>query len=320
MYSVAIIGCGSIGSSKDDRYDSPTTDAILTHAHAFHNHPDTELIWVMDNSIASTHNASAKWNCNGFVSWHGVAKLADIYIVATPTETHHEVLMDVLKRKPKLVVAEKPFCSNIKEARSVADAYKQAGIPLMVDYIRRFDDMHSDVLNGLRDGQYGEIYHARCLYGRGLRHDGCHGLDLFLWALGECRGVSFHHGGIVDRSADDPSYTVRLEFDRCKEAYMVGTDSRAWGAFEMEFVTEKGVLRFPNWGKEIRHYEPEQEQTFGQYKSLGTTAQVTRTGLDKALLHLADNAVKHLRDGEPLRCTAEDAIRVHGVLENIGGK
>ena len=313
MYTVAIIGCGSIGALKDDQYDSPTTDAVLTHANAFHKHPNTKITSLVDNNYHQQRSAQGKWNVKQNT------EEADIIVVATPTETHHDTLMQVLALKPKLVVAEKPFCSNIKEAQSVADAYKQAGVPLMVDYIRRFDDMHSDVLNGLRDGRYGEIYHARCLYGRGLRHDGCHGLDIFNWALGECKGVSFHHGGIVDRAADDPSYTVRLEFDRCKEAYMVGTDSRAWGAFEMEFVTEKGVLRFPNWGKEIRHYAPEQEQTFGQYKSLGNMAQVTWTGLDKALLHLADNAVKRLRDGELLRCTAEDAIRVHDILENIGG-
>ena len=320
-YTVAIVGCGSIGALKDDTYDSPSTDAVLTHAHAFYRHPKTNLTLLIDTDQKKALEAGTKWHTGAasYEIWRDRKIYSDIVVIATPTETHYEVLMEALDHQPKLVVAEKPFCSNIKEARDVAAAYNSANIPILVDYIRRFDDMHSDVLAKLKAGEFGEIYHARCLYGRGLRHDGCHALDIFCGVLGKPTGLVFNHGGIIDRAADDPSYTIRLEFDRCREVYMVGTDSRAWGCFEMEFVTEKGILRFSDWGKTIKHYAPEQEQTFGQYQSLSSHAVTRRTGLDMALLHLADNAVRFLDGTQELRCTAQDAIHVHEILEHIGG-
>lgn len=325
QYKVAIIGCGSIGALKDDAYDSPNTDAILTHAHAAYRHPRTNMRTFVDINEARAESSSVKWTniwTNAIVSISEMKKCgisADIVVVAVPTEHHRLTLLDVLSLKPKLVIAEKPFCSTLQDAKDVATAYELAGVPLLVDYIRRFDFMHRTHMEALRDGKMGDIYHARCIYGRGIKHDGCHGLDIFNWVFGKPVGLTYSHAGIIDRCEEDPSYTVHLEYAKCKEVYMVATDSRKWGSFEMEFVTEKGILRFPDWGKQIRFYGVQDEQTFGQYRSLDPVAVTASTHLDIALLHLMENAVRHIEEGDPLHCTAHDAINVHEILQCIGG-
>ena len=323
-YTVAIIGCGSIGALKDDTYDLLTTDAVLTHANAFSRHPDTEIIAFVDPDIEKAALAMWKWRVPDMYTCTeamiGFNKICpDIVVVATPTETHYSVLMDVLKMKPKLVVAEKPFCSTLRQAEEVRLAYSFAKIPILIDYIRRFDPIQADIFNGLRDGKYGAIWHARCLYGRGLEHDGCHGLDIFNWIFGAVQSLSYKHHGIEDRSHDDPSYTLRLEYKNCKEVYMVATDSRRWGVFEIEFVTEAGILRLSDWGKTFRHFKTEPEATFGQYHAIAPTAEKIETGLTKALLYMADNAVNHIHNSMPLLCTSADAVAVRGILAGIGG-
>lgn len=321
-YTVTIIGCGSIGSSKSDVYDSPTTDAVLTHAHAFTKHPDTEIKALIDSDLDKAFAAGQKWRTpKGVLVADKINKIADadIVVVAVPTEYHETVMIDVLKLKPRLVVCEKPFCESLAQARYVHDQYAEAKIPIAVDYIRRFDAIAAPVFADLRAGKYGDVQHARCLYGRGLRRDGCHGLDIFLHTLGDVRGVSFEHRGIDDSPEGwrDRSFTLRIEFERCREAYLVGTDSRKWGAFEVDFATDEGVLRFSNWGKTFQHFRAAPEKTFGQYNALAASAEKIETGLTKALLYLADNCVRHLRDGESLLCTSVDAIRVHEILEAV---
>lgn len=326
-YTVAIVGCGSIGALKKDRYDNPTTGhsyedyinhVTLTHAHAFYDNPNTKIVEFVDADLDRAFTAGQKWRTKeGVCASTSIKTNPDIVVIATPTETHHDMLMQVLELRPRLVVAEKPFCSTLKEAQEVHDAYKKAGIPIVVNYTRRFDPVAADIFIGLRNGDYGEIYHARCLYGRGLRRDGCHGLDLFSHVLGQLRGLSYSHCWVVDYLPSDPSYTLKLEYERCSAVYMVATDSRKWGGFEIDFVTAAGIVRFTDWGKTVQHFRVAPETTYGQYNALQASAEKIETGLTKALLYLADNAVRHLRNGTPLLCTSEDALRVHEVMEQV---
>lgn len=326
-YTVAIIGAGSIGALKDDQYDKPGGDAILTHAHAFHTHPETKILGFIDTDLSKAEQALRKWG-GGWgrkiedpIKQYGVTP--DIIIVATPTETHERVLLDLLKLDPlpKLVVAEKPFCSTLKQASWVKAQYDNAGIPILVDYIRRFEYATMGILTQIRDGEFGKVFHARCLYGRGLRRDGCHAIDLFNYTFGHLTGMEIHHNtAIHDGEPGDLTYNLQLHYDRCYDVQMLGVDSRIYGLFELEFVTEKAIIHFHDWGKWIRIYCPDDEETYGQYKALGRKeGQLLQTGLSTALLHMADNCVRYLNGSEPLLCTADDAVRVHRILENVKG-
>ena len=97
IYTAAIIGCGSIGTSKDSRYDSPESGNILTHAHAIHTHPYTRLLAVVDTNKEKAKEAAKKWDTYWNTSvpelYYGQGLWFDIIVVATPTETHHQVLM-----------------------------------------------------------------------------------------------------------------------------------------------------------------------------------------------------------------------------------
>lgn len=325
-YSVAVVGCGSIGALKADEYDRPGGDDILTLAHAFSAHPATDLVAFVDPSDNGPL-AMQKWGVRHYYTcveaMIGFKEVRpDIIVVATPTETHRDVLIQVLALKPRLVVAEKPFCSSLKEAQEVVNAYDKAGIPILVDYIRRFDPVGAPILNDLRAGNHGRIYHARCLYGRGLRRDGCHGLDVFNWVLGRPVGLQVLHDGRIDDAPErgDASHHVILTYEkngRPVTAQMVPADSRSWGAFELEFITDLGVVSFPQWGRRASIRRAEAETTFGQYKALGWPPELVATALNKALLYLADNCVRYLRDAEPLICTDADALRVHEILDHV---
>jgi hypothetical protein len=137
------------------------------------------------------------------------------------------------------------------------------------------------------------------------------------YVFGTPTALQYNHKGIVDYLPSDPSYTVHLEFETCQEVYLIGTDSRKWGAFEIDFITEKGVIRFYDWGKKVKIYAPEIEQTFGQYQALSPVAKQMTTELEKALLYMVDNCVQHLKNNAPLLCTSADAIAVHKILAHI---
>ena len=323
-YKAIVIGCGSIGALKDSQYDSPgNSDQIFTHAHAYYEHPDIELIGVIDTDFEKVKKAGNKWLCLAYHNYNFDFELdADIISVCVPTENHAEILREIIKLQPKLVIAEKPFCSNLKEALVITELYKQANIPILINYTRRFDLIGSEILNKIKNGEYGKIYHARCLYGRGLKRDGCHAIDIFNWVLGKPRGGNWGgwgwgSGGVVDYLSDDPSYDLNLKYEKCGFVKMVGVDSRNYGLFEIEFVTEKGIISFTKWGQHVHISTPEPEKTYGQYQSLIRNKEFIASGLNMALYNMAQNAVDFLDGKTDLKCTVEDALKVHKVIEEI---
>lgn len=331
-YKAIIIGCGSIGALKDSQYDSPSNPAqILTHAHAYYEHPDINLIGVIDSNLKKAEDAGFKWNCYGFQhieKYMNVLSIrkewdlsADIISVCVPIENHADILKQIIKLKPKLVIVEKPFCNNLREATEIAEIYRQVDIPILINYTRRFDLIGSRILNKIKDGEYGNIYYVSCLYGRGLKRDGCHAIDIFNWVLGKTLewppGWKSMGGGIIDYLSGDPSYNLNLRYAKCDFVKMVAVDSRKYGLFEIEFVTEKGIISFTKWGQHIHFSTPEPEKTYGQYQSLVRNKEFIASGLNMALYNMVQNAVDFLDKKAELKCTVEDALKVHKVIEEI---
>lgn len=69
-----------------------------------------------------------------------VATLSDVdaVIVASATETHRELALDVIGHGKPLLV-EKPVCRSLAETREVVDAAARAGVPLMCGLLERYN-------------------------------------------------------------------------------------------------------------------------------------------------------------------------------------
>jgi len=237
-YKVAIIGCGSIGALKKDHIDFPGSENILTHCNSINRHPRTELTALIDTDAKKLSEASKKWFKNyspvkrmsmcffGIDTGHGLPK-PDITIISVPTEHHYAVLNNVLKYKPRLIIAEKPFCMNYNEARKITRLYSEYNIPIMVDYIRRFAPKYQEIKKQIDSGIWGKALNCRILYTRGLKHEGCHAIDLMRYFFGETDlfttlnridllGDSQNNYRIEDRNKNDPSVECVASFEKCK--------------------------------------------------------------------------------------------------------
>lgn len=326
MYKTVIIGAGSIGALKPDAYDSPDTENILTHAHACYKHPDIELTGIIDKNSDKAIRASNKWNCMYATDTDILSDFDhDIFIIATPTETHKQILLDIIQYKPKFVIAEKPFCSNAEEAREVIEAYKQANIPMSVDYIRNYDYQIRSLIEQIKLGYYGQIFSCICWYVRGLRHEGSHAINLFNKMFGEFIDGKIYETGncFPDRDINDRSCAVHLIYQNCQNVIMIPVDSRtAFNVFNIEIMTEKGKIILSEHGKYIEFYPRIPEPTYGDYNTLSAFAE-TRIKTEIDLIYIIAEAeagcfIKN-QGGNPksFYCTPEDALKVHEIIEYL---
>lgn len=332
MYKVAIIGAGSIGASKPDHVDFPGGENILTHAHAVCAHPRAELNLIVDPDKAKLDAAYKKWqpkftapsinNASFIAKKEDILKAIaknDIVIIATPTETHHEAIHEALNicGEDGLVIAEKPFCSSIKDAKDARLLLMGSERHVIVDYIRRFTPGVRTALENFRKGKYGKALNARCLYTRGMKRDGCHAIDFMRYFFGECNEFKVLSGlGINDYDEDDPTRSYNARFELCEHVAFQPCDGRLYGVFEIDICFEKCRIRFIDNCLQYEIYPVREQNEWGHASLSYALTDVVRmeTGLNTALYNLLDNAVGVL-DGavEPL-CTMDDALAVHKVL------
>lgn len=121
----------------------------------------------------------------------------DAIVVATPTKTHYEVLMDCIAVE-KPIFCEKPITFTVEESEVIMKEVEKKGLYLQVGFMRRFDPGHVAAKKMIESGKCGKpIYIHDCQRdpngpppayvpeSGGLFVDmGIHDLDVARWLMG----------------------------------------------------------------------------------------------------------------------------------------
>ena len=311
-YTAAIIGCGSIGALKPEKFDSPHTQNALTHAHAMYNNPYIDLEAVFDIDIDRAKAASECWVVKKYGS-SIPCEHYDVVTIATPTKDHLETVYDVvMKVEPKIIVLEKPGGNSLPEWRKIQELGEKSNIPIMINYNRRFEKTHQrmkEILTRIWNDPDGEIYGCRVYYGRGLKGDGCHAIDLMNWWFGARERVAWGAHTIKEPNFP-PSYGFLGQWKKCPFVAFIPVNSKYMGAFEVEIMTSVGLYSLVYNGLEMQLRPVVQGSDLGDYPELSNLFSASATSLLDTLSNLYTNVVDHLNDGKNLICDITDAGNV----------
>ncbi|MCK4911649.1 MAG: Gfo/Idh/MocA family oxidoreductase, partial [Thermodesulfovibrionales bacterium] len=206
-YCALIVGAGMIGSG----YDTPDDENVLTHAHAFHRHPDFEPACFVEPDREKARKAVSVWGGRAYGSLDEAfsGQAFDVVSVCTPTTTHRDVLLDVLGRDIKCVIHEKPLAADMDEAAELMEACGSSPVPVMVNYTRRYMKEMIGIRARIAKGEFGSFVSGSCYYGKGILNNGSHAVDLLRYLIGEVEDVSYVSGR-VDYLPQDPSVSCVL--------------------------------------------------------------------------------------------------------------
>jgi len=122
-FRMAVIGVGHLGQH---------------HARILSTFPDVDLVGVIDAQPEQAANVAKKLRTKAFTSHKELLNEVEAVSIATPTVYHHEVAADFLKAGVPVLV-EKPVCKTVAEADDLIRLAAEAGIPLQVGHIERFN-------------------------------------------------------------------------------------------------------------------------------------------------------------------------------------
>jgi len=331
--NIAIIGAGSIGALKSDKYENRNSDNILTHAHAAYILKKKKLIndfFIIESNWKKRAEANKKWDCKVFKSLEELKikqRNIDIFVIAVPTEIHYDILTQIinLRFNSKLVICEKPFCSTIQQAKWISKQYMSRDIPIVVDYIRRFSPTIQTLKDRLESNEFGKPQSCNIVYTRGLIRDGCHAIDLCNLFFGE-----FKRGKILgnksnaynDYSNEDLTYPVWMEYENCKNIFFTPVSGNNYSIFEMDILTEKARICLIDHSKTTKIFPSKPEKIYGDFNSITyESVEDINNELVNSLYFLHGNCIEYLnsknKNKYDLFCTSVDAILVHEVYKKI---
>ena len=127
MLNFGIIGCGGMG-----RHHSGSLAAIDGAQVIACADPNLEAA----NELATTHAVA-----NVFEDYRRILDLGEVdgVFVTTPTFTHREIVV-AAAQAGKQIFCEKPIALTVEDAQAMVDACQEAGVGLMIGFVRRYDN------------------------------------------------------------------------------------------------------------------------------------------------------------------------------------
>ena len=124
---VGVVGVGHIGSN---------------HARLYAEIPAADFTAVYDVDLARASAIAKKYGVAAAKSLEEFAKLVDAASVSTPTSSHHQIALALLRRGKHLLI-EKPIAENPQHATELAELAARNQLILQVGHVERFNPVLS---------------------------------------------------------------------------------------------------------------------------------------------------------------------------------
>jgi predicted dehydrogenase len=120
---VGVIGVGHLGA---------------LHTKMYTQIPTAHLVGVFDVDSTRAEKIAAEFGIKAFAQFDDLLANVEAVSIATVTQSHYDVAMQVIKRGVHLLI-EKPITATIEQARALTERAETKGLKLQVGHIERFN-------------------------------------------------------------------------------------------------------------------------------------------------------------------------------------
>lgn len=143
MIKVGVIGVGNMGFHHARIYSQLAENGLV------------ELVGVADINYELALSVSKTFKTRAFKDYRELLGLVDAVSIATPTETHKDIALEIIN-VGKHVLVEKPIALNVKEALELTKKAEENHVVLMVGHVERYNPAVTRLREIIRGGLLGE--------------------------------------------------------------------------------------------------------------------------------------------------------------------
>ncbi|MBI5186781.1 MAG: Gfo/Idh/MocA family oxidoreductase [Nitrospinae bacterium] len=259
-YSVAVIGCGRIGSILEEDL---LRDKPCTHAGAFFAHPKAEITAGCDIDEAKLKKFGEKWKVKKLYADYKEmlsAEKPDIVCVAAWTNLHKEMVIAAAESGAKGIFCEKPIAINSRDGQRMVDICGKRGVMLSINHERRYEYRYQKAKELVDSGAIGSLKaiignalssggvkaEVKKWGGGGYFHDGTHLIDLLLYFGGDIKWVSGFEDRPHGKNYIEETAGAVLAFRNGAMAFVEGGGGRKYFSFELDIQGTTGRIIIGN--------------------------------------------------------------------------
>jgi len=292
VLKAAIVGCGNIAGFLD----SPEQDKILTHAHAYQVHNQTQLVAVCDPDIEQRRSFVSTWSqdIRHFDSFEMLLASQDIDIVSicSPTNFHFEAMVLALKDKNiQTIICEKPFVHTQEELDELKILMHIHPKKILLNFIRRYDPSIQKLHHLIESKAFGKLLSFNGKFTKGLYHNGSHMLELIEHLCGDITALSSHN--LI--KIEDDFYGNFLVNCSDVQGVLQNFSGDNYALFELEIILSKGRVLIKDSGHTIEIHTVEPSQKYQGYFNLKQTRTLDDS-MDQNLYNTVNFAFKEKID------------------------
>ena len=318
-YKVSIIGLGNIGLMYDLKKNQSET--VMTHAKAFHINPNFELLSGLDKNQQNNELFSNQYkvpsfnNIEDFLSY-GVP---DIIVISAPTILHEKLIIELLKKiSVELILCEKPFGQNIKEAHKISKFCVKNKTKILINYIRRTDRGVLEVKENIDNLNFKPPFKGYLWYNNGLINNGFHFLDTLQFWFGDINEVNLIPNSI-EKLDNDFNADIRLIFKNA-EIFFINTKQINYRPHDLDIIGSNGRLYYKNGGQEIEWYNFVSNQLYFGGLVTASKPKTIKTNMQEYQKHIVIELEKALKNEKNNLCGPLEAIKLHKIINKLWKK
>lgn len=311
-----IIGLGKIGMEYDINIHSD--EFVFTHARAFSNHQDFELLGAIDPSDEKRFLFTQNYRKPAYSDLSVALQNIDpeIIVIASPTNYHKDILAEVIMLcKPIAIVCEKPLSYDVKDARLMIELCEQNGVKLYVNYMRRSDLGVNEVKDRITKGKIAIPIKGIAWYSKGFLHNGSHLFNLLEFWLGECKGYKIMSEGRLWNGLD-PEPDIFVQFALGSITFLAAWEE-SFSHYSIELLSHTGRLRYEKGGEHITWQSTCDDPNFKGYTILNDSPELIPNSMNCYQWHVTDQLSKALSGQTASICSGIEALTTIEYMHQI---
>lgn len=317
LYRVLIVGAGKIAGGFDaHRADH---EPPLSHAKAYLQHGGFKITVVAEPDPERRETFAQRWKisdaCDSLAALRQRAGDFDVISICSSTYSHASDLEAAIALRPRLIFCEKPVTTSVENTRRWVNACEQANVLLAVAHLRRWAPDIVRLQSELRHGYWGKVRSVHATYNKGVLNNGSHMLDLLQCLFGDLT-VTAVGRPVVDAFPDDPSVPALLTAGDGMSIHLGSADAADYAHFDMEIITEKGVISMENGGARWRFRNVINSAIYGGYREL-EPGTIIPGDIQQAFRCAVQNIYAALTEAVPLASTGRTALTAQILCEQL---
>ena len=314
-FNYSIIGCGNVAGDYEKK---KKLKGIYTHGNAFSKIGYFNPLACIDIKIKKANMFKKKWKFK--YASNKINFLNDLnnqlIIVSSNTSSHYKILSQIikLKKKPKIVLCEKPLTNNTNKCKNIIKKFKKENIFLAINFHRRWDETTRKISYNIQKKLYGSLQGGYCIYNKGLLNTASHIIDLFIFFFYKFK-ITHVGKKNYDYCNKDPSIPFTLKINKSNINFLCMKNNKT-NMLEIKLIFTKKIVETndggiswiirPNKEKNILNYD------FSFYKN-----KFFKKTYHNCFYNMAKNIYLFLYKDKKILSSGQNALEVHKYIKKI---